>query len=129
MKGLRLLVVDDEALISFAMRRYFRGLGCDVDCAAELPEAERLLRERCYDVVIADLRLSGLGSTEGLDVLVATRDRCPDARSILLTSYGSPEIEAAAHASGAAAMILKPLALPRLAELVAGLFAKPPEGP
>src|SRR5262245_219478 len=65
----RLLIVDDEALITFSMRRYFQAQGFEVDCAAELPDAERLVTDRCYDVVIADLRLSGLGSVEGLDLI------------------------------------------------------------
>ena len=121
MEGVRLLVVDDEALITFAMSRYFRALGFEVDCASEQAEAERLLAERCYDVVIADLRLSGLGSTEGLHVIAGARERCPRARAVLLTSYGSPAIESAARSCGAAATILKPIALPQLAEVVSGL--------
>jgi two-component system, NtrC family, response regulator PilR len=130
MKGVRLLVVDDEALISFAMRRFFHAHGFEVDCASELPEARRLIAERCYDMVIADLRLSGLGSTEGLDVIDWARARCPAARSILLTSYGSPAIEATARSRGAAAMILKPLALERLLAVVSGLLvATPVEAP
>jgi DNA-binding NtrC family response regulator len=121
MKGVRLLVVDDEALISFAMRRFFQAQGFEVDCASELAGARRLLTERCYDLVIADLRLSGIGSTEGLDVVAWTTEHCPGARSILLTSYGSPAIEAAARSRGAAAMILKPIALPELADILSDL--------
>jgi DNA-binding response OmpR family regulator len=118
----RLLIVDDEALITFSMRRYFQALGFEVDCAAELTEAERLVSGQCYDVVIADLRLTGLGSVEGLDLIEFVRNRCARTRAILLTSYGSPEIEAAARQRGADAMILKPKALPDLAQVVISLL-------
>lgn len=121
MKGVRLLLVDDEALITFAMRRFFQAHGFEVDCASELAAAQLLLSERCYDVVIADLRLSGLGSTEGLSVIAWARDHCPAARTILLTSYGSPEIEAEARSCGVSAAILKPMPLAQLLEIVTGL--------
>jgi DNA-binding NtrC family response regulator len=118
----RLLIVEDEVLITFAMRRYFLAQGFEVDCASELDDAETLVASRPYDVVIADLRLSGAGGTEGLDLLAFVREKSPAARTILLTSYGSPEVAAAAHSRGAAAVILKPKPLPDLAQVVMSLL-------
>jgi CheY-like chemotaxis protein len=88
----RLLIVDDEPLISFSMGRFFQAEGFHVDCASELDEAQRLVAAGGYDVVIADLRLTGAGSTEGLDLIAFASHRSPRTRAILLTSYGSPEI-------------------------------------
>jgi DNA-binding NtrC family response regulator len=122
MAAQRLLIVDDEALITFSMRRYFMAQGFEVDCAAELEEAEKLVEAACYDAVIADLRLSGLGSTEGLELIAFVRAKCPGTRAILLTSYGSPEVEAAARDRGAHAVILKPKPLPDLAQVVVSLL-------
>src|SRR5262245_32534394 len=122
MSTARLLIVDDEALITFSMRRYFVAQGFEVDCAAELLEAEGLVARTRYDAVIADLRLSGQGSAEGLELIAFVRERCPTTRTILLTSYGSPEVEAAARSRGAHAVILKPKSLPDLAQVVVSLL-------
>ena len=59
----RILVVDDEATILFAMKEYLSGGGFTVDCAAEREEAQALIANVSYCAVIADLRL--LGSDSG----------------------------------------------------------------
>ena len=63
--GFRLLVIDDEDSIRFAMKEYFEVHGYRVDCAREAEEAEALLAHLRYDVVIADLQLSGILRLEG----------------------------------------------------------------
>jgi two-component system NtrC family response regulator len=124
----RLLIVDDEPLISFSMGRYFQGEGFHVDCASDLERAQQLVAAGDYDVVIADLRLTGAGSTEGLDLITFASERSPRTRAILLTSYGSPEIELEARRRGAHAMMVKPQALPELAGVVARLIERHAEG-
>lgn len=124
MSSRRLLIVDDEPLITFSMRRYFEAHSFDVDCATDLEDAERRVAATAYDVVIADLRLTGVGSVEGLDLIAFVQERCPRTRTILLTAYGSPEIEKSALSRGAAAMIVKPKALPDLAQVVMSLLAE-----
>ena len=63
--AMRILVVDDEEPILFAIRDYFEPLGWQVDCAQELEEAEALLSHIRYTLLIADLRLSGSTATRG----------------------------------------------------------------
>ena len=123
MSSRRLLIVDDEPLIAFSMRRYFEAHAFQVDCASDLEDAEGKVAAGCYDVVIADLRLTGVGSVEGLDLIEFVRERCPQTRTVLLTAYGSPEIEKSALSRGASAMIVKPKALPDLAQMVMSLLA------
>src|SRR5512143_4317218 len=69
----RLLVVDDEAAIRFALTEYFRESGWLVDAAAEREGAEALLACTEYAVVIADLRLTGIYGMEGLDIIQWSR--------------------------------------------------------
>jgi DNA-binding NtrC family response regulator len=102
-----ILVVDDEESILFAMQQYITANGCTVDCARELEEAQALLSNIRYHLVIADLRLSGINSTEGLDLVSMIRERCPRTRVMLLTAYGSSEIEAEAWRRGVDAFLHK----------------------
>ena len=120
----RLLVVDDEAAIRFALCEYFRESGWIVDAAAEKEEAEALLVCTPYSVVIADLRLSGIYGVEGLDIIQWSRHLRPDTRIVLLTGNGTPEIETEARRRGADAILHKPLPLPQLEAVVNALVAE-----
>jgi len=117
-----MLIIDDEYGLRFALSDFFRGIGYDVDSAAEREEAEALLANEVYAVVIADLRLSGTFGIEGLDLVEATRHACPTARVVLLTANGSPEIEIEARRRGAAICLQKPVSLPVLAETIGGIL-------
>ena len=117
----RILTVDDENSILFAIRKYFTTCGYEVDCARELEEAEALLANRRYDIVIADLRLTGSSGREGLDVVRFLRERAPHSPIIMLTAYGSPEVESEAVELGANAFVQKPKPLSELADIVFNL--------
>ncbi len=119
----RLLVVDDEAAIRFALSEYFRESGWIVDAASEKEEAEALLSCTPYAVVIADLRLTGIYGVEGLDIVQWSRHLRPETRIVLLTGNGTPEIETEARRRGADAVLHKPLPLPQLEAVVNGLVA------
>jgi ActR/RegA family two-component response regulator len=116
--------VDDEEPILFAIRDYFEPLGWQVDCAQELEEAEALLSHIRYTLLIADLRLSGIHSNEGLELIRFVRERSPWTRVIVLTGYGSMEIELEAIGRGVDAFLQKPQPLAALAEIAAGLTGK-----
>jgi DNA-binding NtrC family response regulator len=113
-----MLVVDDEKTITFAIQNYFARRGYRVDCAQELEEAEALMANEHYDVVIADLRLTGAHGSEGLEIVRSVRERYPKTRVILLTAYGSPEVEAAAIRYGVHSFLQKPKPLAELAQVV-----------
>jgi DNA-binding response OmpR family regulator len=121
----RLLIVDDEAAIRFALSEYFRENGWAVDAASEKEEAEALLSCTEYAVVIADLRLTGIYGVEGLDIIQLSRHLRPETRVVLLTGNGTPELEAEARRRGADAFLHKPLPLPQLEAVVASLFGAP----
>src|SRR5262245_45433983 len=104
--SIRMLIVDDEEAILFAFRGYFATRACTVDCAQELEEAEALINARTYDVVIADLRLTGIHGTEGLELVSFVRERST-AKIILLTAYGGAEVQRAAYERGADAVLQK----------------------
>lgn len=121
----RVLVVDDEASIRFALQKYFTSSGFLVDTARELEEAQALVLYQSYAVVVADLRLTDVRGHEGLELVSFIRRESPQTRTILLTSYGSPEIEAEARRLGVDAFLHKPEPLPRVAALVRTLLEVP----
>lgn len=122
----RLLIVDDEQSILVGMRRYFRSLGYDVDCASEREEAEALLNHVRYACVIADLCLTEAHGTDGLGIVAYARTRHPDTPVVVLTAYGSPATELEARRLGAAQYLSKPQSMGRLAEIVQRLVESRP---
>ena len=122
----RLLVVDDEESICFSMSEYFSLQGYKVDTANEIEEAEKLLGATDYKVVIQDLRLTITKNHDGLDMIRLVRKHNPQARIVVLTAYGSSEIEDEARRCGADAFLRKPKPLSQVAQVVQGLIESPP---
>jgi len=111
-----LLVEDDPASLT-AMREYFTATGHTVDCASSLPEAVTMIERTRFELVITDLKLRPGPDTSGLEVVSAARQRDPDTRVIMLTAFGTLEVEAEARRRGADRMLAKPVSLPLLSRL------------
>jgi len=119
MKGC-LMIVDDEEPIIFSMHDYFTEHGWEVDCARALDEAKDLANANDYDVVITDLHLTGTRGAEGLELVSYLRGR-RRARVIVLTAYGTGELERVALARGADAFVQKTMPISEIAQLVTRL--------
>ena len=120
-----LLVVDDEESICFSMSEYFSQHGFKVDTAREMEEAEGLIKATEYNVIIQDLRLGMALRSDGLDIIRLVHQKNPDTRIVVLTSYGSAEVEAEARQAGADAFLRKPKPLSQVAQVVQGLIESP----
>jgi DNA-binding NtrC family response regulator len=120
-----LLVVDDEESICFSMSEYFSQHGFKVDTAREKEEAEGLIKETEYRVIIQDLRLGVERRSEGLDIIKLAHELNPNTRIVVLTAYGSPEAEEEARNAGADAFLRKPKPLSQVAQVVQGLIESP----
>lgn len=105
----RVLIVDDEAAILFAYKRLIEREGIGVDSCASFEKAVSMIRVFIYQVIIADLRLSGTDNEDGLEVLRFARDIQPEAKVILVTGYGSPEIRDSALSLGVSHYFEKPV--------------------
>ena len=120
-----LLVVDDEESICFSMREYFSQHGFKVDTASEMEEAEGLIKATDYKVIIQDLRLGLTRHPDGIEIIKLVHNRNPDTRIVVLTSYGSKEVEEEARRAGADVFLRKPKPLSQVAQVVQGLIESP----
>jgi DNA-binding NtrC family response regulator len=119
----RMLIIDDEESICFAMSEYFKVQGYLVDSAQSVQEAEVLLHTGPYSMVISDLRLAGSGKLGGIEVIKSVRQKYPRTPIIVLSAYRSPEIEAELAENGVGAFLRKPMPLPDIAQIAYGLAA------
>ncbi|HJQ37267.1 MAG TPA: response regulator [Thermoanaerobaculia bacterium] len=122
----RLLILENEETVLFALQRYFSRVGFIVDCASELEEAEALATHTPYDLAILDLALTTSDGTEGLEFLRYLRAVRSRARVIMLTAYATAAVQREAHRRGVDAFLCKPRPLAeiaRVAESLIGGFA------
>jgi DNA-binding NtrC family response regulator len=103
----RILIVDDEKKVAFFLREGLEGLGegYEVTSTESAESALRELDSNSFDLVVTDFRLPGLN---GLQLMERLRRSSPATRTILITAYGSDEVEAAAYKLRARRYLAKP---------------------
>ncbi len=109
------LVVDDEPVVTAAVRMVLADAGLTV---ATVADAEQALDHPDLDqcrLVICDLMLPG---RSGLEALVAMRARRPELPIIMITGYATPGHEDQVLAAGATAFLPKPFDESELLTLV-----------
>jgi DNA-binding NtrC family response regulator len=113
----RVLVLDDEALIRWALGESLRAAGYGVVEAATVSEAFRLIGdpELPLDAACVDLRLPD-GS--GLAVVESLQRAQPECSTVLMTAYGTPDANQAAKERGALAIVNKPFDLGEMMQLL-----------
>ena len=117
----RVLIVDDETSLLFAASQYLSDQGFEVECAQELEEAQALLSNLPFDVVITDIRLTSLQGADGLHILDFIRHRHLGVPVVVLTAHATTEVEHEARRLGAQSIFYKPVPLPKLAAEISRL--------
>jgi two-component system response regulator PilR (NtrC family) len=118
----RNLIVDDEQAVLATLRDFFVELKLEVDCASGLDEARAKLSGNRYAAVLADIQLSRIGDTDGLDLADFVAQRCPETPLVMLTAYGSNRVEREARSRGASFFLHKPVRLEDIGQIVVGLL-------
>ena len=107
----KILVVDDEAAIRFAIRDFLELHGHAVDEAETCAQAEARFRGDVYDAVTLDYALPDGNALELLPRLKGIDAGVP---IIVLTAHGSIELAVRTIQLGAEQFLVKPLDLPAL---------------
>lgn len=125
----RILVVDDEKSILFAIQKYFAQQGFVVDTAADTTTAAELIAKTTYALAIIDVHLSGRTDyLEGLEIASKLRIISPKTAVIVMTALGTPETERRAVEAGAHSFLRKPARLSHVADIAFGLIGAPVAG-
>ena len=109
---MRILLVEDDAILGSATSVYLRNNGYVVDWAQDGKQADLALHDDMYEVVILDLGLPGM---DGLSVLKRLRARKLSTSVIILTARDELEDRIAGLDLGADDYLIKPIKLPELA--------------
>ena len=114
---LRILIVEDEALIRWAVAEALTGAGHHVIEAADAATARRLVAEtgEPLDAVLLDLRLP---DSSDLSLLSTIRRDTPTTAVVMMTAHGTREDATNAKALGAFEVVEKPFDVHHIEQLV-----------
>lgn len=120
-KKIKVLVVDDEAIMRDSLRDWLTDAGYDVLTAGNATEALDLIIKEKPGVAIVDLVLPG---SDGLDLLRKAKQAMPAIQVIIITAYSSVHTAIAAIKEGAYDYIEKPFSPEKVELLVAKLVER-----
>jgi len=113
----RILLVDDEESVLFAITEYFRLRGYEVHRASDVQRATELLETHAFGCVVTDLHLTPAREADGFTVARAARE-AGTGRIVLLTAHGTPDVVRAATEIGVDRVVAKPVLLSDLERVV-----------
>ena len=122
----RVLVIDDDAAVAFALERFLREAGHEVKVAPTAERGLELARREPPELVVLDLRLPAM---QGSTALVELRRQRPALPVIVVTAHGSAETAMDALAAGAFDHLTKPFDLAELRLAVERALARAPAPP
>ncbi len=103
--AIRILIVDDEAIVRESLGNWLREEGYLVDVAGSGKETLQKLAESSYDIFLIDIKMPGM---DGLQLQRRIREIAPEASIIIMTAYASVETAVEAMKQGAYDYIVKP---------------------
>ena len=110
----KVLIVDDEPTILMTLSHLLSNKDTTVITSSRMEEAEEAFTRYQFDLVIADIRLSGIYGIEGLELLSYIKKLSPKTQVIIMTAYGSEEIKEDAYKRGAFFYFEKPIDIAHL---------------
>ena len=115
MTGIKVLVVDDEAVIRNGLCRVMEGRGYQAESSESGFGAIEKLQKAPFNIVITDLKMPGM---DGIEVLKAIKILQPGVPVIIITGYSTVDTAVEAMKNGAFDYISKPFTPKQMIKMV-----------
>jgi signal transduction histidine kinase len=119
LRGMRVLVLDDEPAIRAGMATLLKRLGCEVASAATVDAARTEALSFAPQIVLADYRLGD--GPSGIDAIAALRSDRPSLRALLISGDTAPDRLREASESGIP-LLHKPVTMDQLRRALSALL-------
>ncbi|MDX8398031.1 MAG: response regulator [Mariprofundaceae bacterium] len=111
MKGIRLLIVEDDLALAALLNEYLLEAGYTISLCHRGDKAVELLKKEHFDLVLTDIVMPG---ADGLTVLEQAKSNSAKTLVILMTGYSAIEDALQAIKKGAYDFVSKPFQLPEI---------------
>ena len=115
MAALRVLLVDDEEELVATLQERLSLRGISAHAVTSGHEALELMATQSFDVVVADLKMPGLG---GLEVIDTIARKHPEVKFFLVTGHGADLPELSTVVERECEILLKPFDIETLLEKI-----------
>ena len=118
---MRILIVEDDALVADGLKQGLQQLGYTVDVATSAEEAEAFVGSESFNLALVDI---GLPGADGLTFIQRLRERDNRLPALVLTARESMEDTVRGLDAGADDYITKPSRLPEVAARMRALIRR-----
>ncbi|MEY4731022.1 MAG: hypothetical protein RL020_2180, partial [Pseudomonadota bacterium] len=118
---MRILIVEDDPILADGLQVSLRNAEYAVDWVADGAMADRVLKDKVYDVMILDL---GLPKLDGFEVLKRLRSRGSKLPVMILSAREGTEDRVRGLDLGADDYMVKPFSLPEMEARVRALLRR-----
>ncbi|HSW04905.1 response regulator transcription factor [Aquabacterium sp.] len=118
---MRILLIEDNAELVLTLRQSLAALGIAAEACGDGHQADALLREHAFDIVVLDLALPGLS---GLQLLRRLRERGDSVPVLVLTASGDTHDRVLGLNAGADDYLPKPFDLAELEARLRALYRR-----
>ncbi len=124
LKGLRMLVVDDNAAAREILSEQLRALGLAASAVSSGKDAVAAVQpaelDHPFDAVFVDWKMPDM---DGLETAKRIRAASPSMRIVMVTAFGREDVRSEAERAGIEAFLVKPVSPSSLLDAVVSLFA------
>jgi len=121
METIKVLLVDDEKDFVVTLSDRIKKRNFESDFALSGERAIELVHNQVPDVLVLDLKMSGM---DGFEVLRHVKQTNPDTQVIILTGYGTLEDRLKALSLGAFELLDKPVTINELIRTIEAAYQK-----
>lgn len=118
MKSKKVLLVEDNSVVAFVLKETLADIddGVEIRVVYSGEEAQKWITEGKWDMIVTDYSLPGISGLELMRDVTKTKKQPP---WVMITAFGSTELEEEAKRMGAMDYMTKPFPLDHLRQLVA----------
>lgn len=128
MENKRILLVEDDPTVGPLIKEHLSSLGPEfqIERAQSGEDALKQIESSPYDLVVTDNRMPGIS---GLELIGTLKGKAPNTLTILITAYGSEELEREARRLNVYRYLTKPFALGELSRVIKDALSTPADAP
>jgi DNA-binding NtrC family response regulator len=115
---MRVLIVDDDEVISGAVFHHLNATGVDTDLALDPPAAERLLKANDYSLILMDAYLTGQVNSGALALVDRVGQLRPGSSIVVLTAYASDQLAERVARNPRITLVNKPKSVTYITDLI-----------